>query len=73
MAMGSNTWLSLMLLMFQLESFKFSLLFFFFFPDFHTIWKMLHLQLGPGWATPAGDDEGGNGQRPGVDVGYTAG
>jgi len=48
---------------------KFSL----FISDLHTLWKMLHLQLGAGRAATAGHYEGRDGEWPGADAGHPAG
>lgn len=42
-------------------------------PDIHAVRKVLHLQFRPRRTTSPGDDEGRDGQRPGADVGYSAG
>lgn len=42
-------------------------------PDIHEVREVLHLQFRPRRTTTPGDHEGRDGQRPGADVGYSAG
>lgn len=42
-------------------------------PGLHTVWKVLHVQLGPRWTPTAEDDEGWDRQWAGDHAGHPAG